>query len=168
MKKQPEANTAKVETVCNGVASQGVRRTTEDATPLQTPPEKPSPDMEVVALAKRRRFSLADKLRILKAADLCTIPGEIGALLRKEGIYSSSLSSWRHQRNAAQVASLAAKKRGPKPDEQHATLQQVAKLTQTNAHLQSQLDKALLVIDVQKKVSMLLGLMPMTGLCGST
>jgi transposase-like protein len=114
--------------------------------------------MEVVARAKRRQFSAADKQRILLAADRCTQPGEIGALLRREGIYSSTLCTWRGQRRAAELAALAAQKRGPKPDLQRADAQQIAQLSRDNARLQLQLDKALLVIDVQKKVSMLLGL----------
>ena len=116
------------------------------------------PDMEVVARAKRRQFSSADKQRILQAADRCTQPGEVGALLRREGIYSSILSTWRGQRRAAELAALATHKRGPKPDLQRADAQQIARLNRDNARLQIQLDKALLVIDVQKKVSMLLGL----------
>ena len=62
---------------------------------------------EVVALARRRHFSNADKRRILEAADRCTKPGEVGALMRREGVYSSSLSTWRRQREAAELAALA-------------------------------------------------------------
>lgn len=167
MKKQAKAHRAKVTIVSTGVASQGARRATVDATPVETPPAQPTPDMEVVARAKRRRFSSADKLRILNAADRCNLPGEIGALLRREGVYSSCLSTWRQQRLVAQLDAIATKKRGPKPDAQHANVQQIARLTHDNARLQAQLDKALLVIDVQKKVSMLLGLTPMASLNGS-
>ena len=69
----------------------------------------PPPDPEVVATARRRQFS-ADKRRILEAADRCTQPGEIGALLRKEGIYSSHLTTWRKQRAADERAALDAAK----------------------------------------------------------
>ena len=147
--------------------SQGARRATEDAPATAAGDASTTPshtDVQVVARPKRRQFSNADKHRILHAADRCTQPGEIGALLRREGIYSSILSTWRSQRKAAELAALAAQKRGPKPDLQRADTQQIAQLTRDNARLQSQLDNALLVIDVQKKVSMLLGLsIPATG-----
>jgi transposase-like protein len=114
--------------------------------------------MEVVARAQRRRFSNADKRRILAAADRCTKPGEIGALLRREGVYSSSLSTWRRQREAADLAALAAQKRGPKADPNRAEALHIAQLTRENDRLKGRLDKALLVIEVQKKVATLLGL----------
>jgi transposase len=114
--------------------------------------------MQVVAHAQRRRFSNANKRRILAAADRCTEPGAIGALLRREGVYSSSLSTWRRQRDAADLAALAPQKRGPKEDPYRAETLHIAQLTRDNQMLQSRLDKALLVIDVQKKVSVLLGL----------
>ena len=71
-------------------------------------------DAEVVAHARRRQFSNADKRRTLTAADRCTQPGEIGALMRREGVYSSSPSTWRRQREAADLAALAPQKRDPK------------------------------------------------------
>lgn len=114
-------------------------------------PEHPHPDTQVVARAKRRQFSSAERQRILQAADDCTRPGEIGALLRREGLYSSLLSTWRAQRKAAELAALAPHKRGPKPDVQRADAQRIAQLGRDNLRLQNQLDRALLVIDVQKK-----------------
>jgi len=113
--------------------------------------------MEVVPRAKRRVFSNADKRRILAAAERCTLPGEIGALLRKEGVYSSSLSTWRRQREALELAALAPQKRGPKAAPNRAEARHIAKLTAHNERLQSRLDKAMLVIEVQKKVAALLG-----------
>ncbi|AVR87110.1 hypothetical protein Tharo_2654 [Thauera aromatica K172] len=107
--------------------------------------------------ARRRQFSNADKRRILDAADRCTQPGEIGALLRREGVYSSSLSTWRRQREAAELAALAPQKRGPKPDPAAAEARQIAQLMRENERLKSQLDKAHLIIEVQKKVAALLG-----------
>ena len=74
------------------------------------------PDPEVVATASRRQFSNSDKCRILDAADRCAQPGDIGALLRKEGIYSSHLNTWRKQRSAAERAALEPKQRGRKAD----------------------------------------------------
>ena len=86
-------------------------------------------DAEVVARARRRHFSNADKRRILAAADRCTKPGEIGALMRREGVYSSSLSTWRRQREAAELAALAPQKRGPKADPHRAEALHIAQLT---------------------------------------
>jgi len=112
---------------------------------------------EVVPRAPRRRFSPADKKRILEAADHCTKPGEIGALMRREGVYSSSLSNWRRQRENAGLEAMAPKKRGPKPDEARIEARQLALVTRERDRLQERLDKALLVIDVQKKLAALLG-----------
>jgi len=139
-------------------ASQGARRATEDA-PLSAPANPPGSDSEVVPRARRRKFSNADKRRILQAADRCTQPGEVGALMRREGVYSSSLSTWRRQREAADLAALAPQKRGPKADPGRAEALQIAQLTRERDSLQSQLDKAKLVIEVQKKVAALLGLL---------
>ena len=112
--------------------------------------------MEVVPRG-RRFFSKADKQRILQAADRCTAPGEIGALMRREGVYSSSLSTWRRQRKAAEQAALAPHKRGPKPAADRDQVLQIARLTRDNDRLRNRLDKALFVIEVQKKVAALLG-----------
>jgi transposase-like protein len=112
--------------------------------------------MEVVPRG-RRFFSKADKQRILQAADRCTVPGEIGALMRREGVYSSSLSTWRRQRRAAEQAALAPRKRGPKPAADRDETLQIARLTRDNDRLKNRLDKALFVIEVQKKVAALLG-----------
>ena len=116
-------------------------------------------DTEVVPRARRRSFTNADKRRILQAADRCTQPGEIGALMRREGVYSSSLSTWRRQREAADLGALAPQKRGPKGDARRADALQIAQLTRDNDRLKGQLDKANLVIEVQKKVGALLALL---------
>ena len=112
--------------------------------------------MEVVPRG-RRFFSKADKQRILQAADRCSAPGEIGVLMRREGVYSSSLSTWRRQRKAAEQAALAPQKRGPKPAADRDEARQIARLTRDNDRLKNRLDKALFVIEVQKKVAALLG-----------
>jgi len=138
-------------------ASQGARRATEDAPGAAQPSERLGTDSEVVPRARRRQFSNADKRRILQAVDDCTKPGEIGALMRREGVYSSSLSTWRRQREAADLAALAPVKRGPKPDPHRAETLHIAQLTRERDSLKSRLDKALLVIDVQKKLAALLG-----------
>lgn len=118
----------------------------------------PPVDPEVVAIARRRQISPSDKRRILAAADRCTEPGEIGALLRREGIYSSQLATWRKQRAAVGTAGLDNRKRGRKADPALAEAQRMAKLTRENERLRRQLAQARLIIDVQKKVSSLLAL----------
>ena len=79
--------------------------------------------------ARRRTFTNADKRRILQAADSCTKPGEIGALMRHEGVYSSSLSTWRRQREVGELAALTPQKRGPKADPARIDAQHIAQLT---------------------------------------
>jgi len=138
-------------------ASQGARRATEDAAGSATPSAGAGTDAEVVPQARRRHFSNADKRRILEAADRCTKPGEIGALMRREGVYSSSLSTWRRQREAADLAALAPQKRGPKADPHRAEALHIAQLRRDNDRLKDRLAKALLVIEVQKKLAALLG-----------
>jgi len=139
-------------------ASQGARRATEEAPGAADPASGSGSDSEVVARARRRQFTNADKRRILDAADRCTQPGEVGALMRREGVYSSSLSTWRRQREAADLAALAPVKRGPKPDPHRADALHIAQLTRERDKLQRRLDQALLVIDVQKKLAALLGI----------
>ena len=112
---------------------------------------------EVAAVARRRQFSPSDKRRILAAADRCTRFGEIGALLRHEGIYSSHLSTWRKQRAAQGGAGLNAQ-RGRKAGPAIAQAHHSAKLTREIERLRRQLRHAQLIIEVQKKVSCLLAL----------
>jgi transposase-like protein len=141
-------------------ASQGARRATEDAPRSAPPPTPGGGDSEVVPRARRRTFSNADKRRILQAADRCTKPGEVGALMRREGVYSSSLSAWRRQREAAELAALAPQRRGPKVDAAaRVDALQIAQLTRERDRLRVELDQAQLVIEVQKKVTALLDLL---------
>ncbi len=121
-------------------------------------PSAARPDPEVIATAKRRQFSGSDKRRILEAADRCTQPGEIGALLRKEGVYSSHLNTWRRQRTAAEQAALEPQQRGRKADTAQADARRVLLLTQENDRLRRKLAQANAIIDVQKKLCALLGL----------
>lgn len=139
-------------------ALEGARRATGDAPGSAASSDAIGPDSEVVPeVVKRLHRSNAEKRRILAAADRCTRPGEIGALLRREGVYSSSLSTWRRQLEQAELAALAPNKRGPKVAANRAEVQQIAKLTREVARLQGELDKAMLVIGVQKKLATLLG-----------
>ena len=112
------------------------------------------PKTEVVAKAKRKRFTAGEKLRILREVDACQGSGEIGALLRREGIYSSYLTTWRRQRERGELDGLAPHKRGPKPNPEAIEL---AKLRRENARLQERLRRAELIIDVQKKVARMFG-----------
>lgn len=107
-------------------------------------------DSEVVLRAKRRQFSPSDKLRILKEADACTAPGQLGALLRREGIYSSYLSDWRREQEVGQLQGHNAQKRGRPRDEQAAEL---VSLRQENERLKAQLVQAELIISAQKKLA---------------
>ena len=121
-------------------------------------PSDARPDPEVAATGRRRQFSSSEKRRILEAADRCTPPGEIGALLRKEGIYSSHLNPWRQQRAAAERTALEPQKRGRKVDLAQAEERRVAHLTQDNDRLRRKLAQAHPLLEVQKKLCSLLGL----------
>jgi transposase len=115
-------------------------------------------DPEVVPQAKRRRFSAKYKLRILEEADACREAGEIGALLRREGLYSSYLTAWRRQRDQGQLEALSPKKRGRKLSMDEALAEELDALKRENQRLESRLQQAETIIEVQKKLSGLLGL----------
>jgi len=114
------------------------------------------PDPEVVPKAKRRQFTAEYKLRIVREADAGTEPGQIGSLLRREGLYSSYLSTWRRQREEGQLQALSSKKRGRKGQDPSA--EELAQLQRENERLRARLEQAEIIIDVQKKLSKLLGL----------
>ena len=123
--------------------------------------KEPEISPEVPEKAKRRRFTLAYKERILAEADQCTAAGELGELLRCEGLYSSNLSSWRRQRD---LGTLAPNQRGRKPNPNKKETQELAKLKRDNARLTERLRQAELIIEVQKKVSEMMGIkLPETG-----
>ena len=154
---QPKTAMHAVSSLSDPLASQGARRATEDASGSAPPAGQRDASSEVVPHARRRQFSNANKRRILEAADRCTRPGEIGALMRREGVYSSSLSTWRRQREATDLAALAPQQRGPKIPANRAETLQIAQLTRERDGLKRELDKAMLVIDIQKKLAALLG-----------
>ena len=114
------------------------------------------PDPEVVPKGKRRKFSAEYKRRILEKADDCTEAGQIGALLRQEGLYSSHLSTWRQQRERGALEALNPKKRGRKRKDE--LEREVARLQRENEQLQTRLEQAETIIEVQKKLSRLFGL----------
>jgi transposase len=117
----------------------------------------PRPNPEVVARAKRRTYTGEYKQQILAEADAARGSGEIGAVLRRHGLYSSHLTKWRQERKSGMLEGLAAHKRGPKSKANLLTAEN-QKLRRDNERLTDQLRKAEIVIDVQKKVAMLLGL----------
>ena len=117
---------------------------------------RPAPDPQVTAKATRRRFSGEFKLQVLREADACAT-GELGALLRRHGLYSSHLSVWRHERERA-VQDRLSKKRGRKPAERNPLSPRLAQLERENRRLQSRLTQAELLLDIQKKVAALLGI----------
>jgi transposase len=121
------------------------------------PPAPPRPDPEVVVDAKRRTFTAEYKLRILAEADAAAAqPGAIGALLRREGLYSSHLVTWRRERQAGILKGLTPHKRGPQ-SKRNPQDEEIQKLRRENQRLTEELRKAEIVIDVQKKVGALLG-----------
>ena len=122
----------------------------------------PAPDPEVAAKATRRRFTAAYKLSIVERADACESPGEVGELLRREGLYSSHLSAWRKAAREGSLQGLA-KKRGPKPSGGKREARKVRKLEREVARLREEVRKARIIIDVQGKVAGLLGVSPGDG-----
>jgi transposase len=115
------------------------------------------PDPEVSEKPRRRRFSAAYKARIVQAADACTEPGRIGALLRREGIYSSQLSTWRRLYHAGALSSLRDDKRGRKPS-RHPLEEENERLRKQLARTEKRLQQAETIIDIQKKVAQMLGI----------
>ncbi len=108
-----------------------------------------------MAKATRRRFTAEYKLKILRAADACRKPGEIGALLRREGLYTSHLCQWRKQRGGGE---LFEKKRGPVPKEKNPLAAKVAALEKETRRLKARAERAEALVDLQKKVSEILGI----------
>ena len=134
--------------------AEGARRAT-GASVSAVEPSPRMPDPEVPAKVQRRRFSVEYRLRIVKQADACKKSGELGALLRREGLYSSLLTNWRHQREQGALVSMRARKRGPTSQRIDPRVKQ---LEAENARLQRKLQQADTIITVQKKVAEILGI----------
>ena len=122
---------------------------------LVLPPPAAVPDPEVEARPKRRQFAAEYKLGVLREADACKEPGAIGALLRREGLYSSHLVEWRRQREEAAHAQLKSRKRGPKPKLEDPRVKQLERET---ARLERRLKRAETIIEIQKKAAELMGI----------
>ena len=114
------------------------------------------PDPEVLDRPRRRTFTAKYKLKILSELDACSEPGEVGAVLRREGLYSSHISNWREKRAAGELQGLAPRKRGPRS--RNPLVAENARLERETARLQEELRKARLIIDVQKKLSEILNI----------
>jgi transposase-like protein len=125
------------------------------STSLEAP--RMAAETEVTAKAARRRFTATEKLRVLKEADRCTKPGELGALLRREGLYSSHISAWRQARQRGELAGLTPGPRGPKPKPVDPRDRKIAELERETRRLRARLERAEGLIEVQKKVAALLG-----------
>ena len=141
--------------------TEGARRATGVAPSFgrtEEPASMSPPDPEVPEKRRRRKFTAKYKLRILAEAEACNKPGQIGALLRREGLYSSNLSTWTRQKETGLLKALSPKSRGRKGKEKNPLAQQVARLERENERLKQQLRKAEIIIDVQKKISQVLGI----------
>ena len=114
-------------------------------------------ETEVVAKAQRRRFTAEYKRRIVREADRCTKPGELGALLRREGLYSSHLTSWRAARDRGELAGLAPKPRGPKVTPADPRDKKIAEQEREIVRWKQRAERAEALVEVQKKVAALLG-----------
>jgi transposase len=114
-------------------------------------------EVEVLAKPERRRFTVEYKLRILREADRCVRPGELGALLRREGLYSSTVSNWRRARDRGDLSGTGMRKRGPAGRPVDSRDRRIRELERENRRLKVRLERAEALIDVQKKVSELLG-----------
>jgi transposase len=120
--------------------------------------ERTAPSPEVLEKPVRRRFAVEYKMRILAEADACSEPGMLGELLRREGLYSSHLSTWRRLRDEGVLAGLTPKRRGRKAKRKNPLADEVTRLSRENDRLKEQLRQAELLIDVQKKVSEMLSI----------
>ena len=132
--------------VAEGAEAEGARRATAAFGPSVTS-RATDPDPEVPAKAQRRRFPAEYRLRILTQADACKKPGELGALLRREGLYSSLLTNWRRQREQGALQDMRGRRRGPKPRPVDLRVKQ---LEAENRRLQRKLQRAETIITLQK------------------
>src|SRR5271170_873023 len=134
-----------------GAGTDGGRRPTAVPAPVAASPE-------LSDRPRRRTFTAKNKLRILADADRAAATGGIGAILRREGLYSSALTSWRRQRDAGAIGGLSPAMRGPKTAEPNPLATELTRLQQDHARLTQRLTRAEAIIDIQKKVAALLGI----------
>ena len=140
--------------------TEGARRAT--GVPANDSKHQPAafspPDPEVLEKKPRRHFTAAYKLRILQEYESCRESGEIGALLRREGLYHSNISTWHRQRDRGALQGLTPRKRGRKAKKPDPMAQKVARLERENRQLTKKLRQAETIIEVQKKISEILGI----------
>lgn len=149
------------QTVPSPAGMEGARRATgvpEGDGAIQLETAFSPPDPEVAEKKSRRRFTAVYKLRILQEYESCRQPGEIGALLRREGLYHSNISTWRKQRDQGALHGLSPRKRGRKPVRPDPMAQKIARLERENRLLTKKLKQAETIIEVQKKISEILGI----------
>jgi len=144
--------------VPNEEPMEGARRATGVGSSLGEKENLTFPDPEVPEKKVRRNFTAAYKLRILQEADACDQPGQIGRLLRREGLYSSNLTVWRRSRDKGLLQGMSPQKRGRKLKERNPLAAEVAQLQKEKRQLENRLRKADLIIDAQKKISQILGI----------
>ena len=140
--------------------TEGARRATgvfPSGAPAAEAPVATAEETEVVAKAQRRRFTAEYKRRIVREADRCTTAGAIGALLRREGLYSSHLTTWRAARDRGELEGLAPKKRGPKAIPPDPMAKKIAEQEREIGKWRKRAERAEALVEVQKKVAALLG-----------
>ena len=137
---------------------EGARRATGGSPSAAKKPHFSRPDSEVSEKKSRRKFTAKYKLRILEKAEACTEPGQLGALLRQEGLYSSNLTTWRKQRDEGLLKAMSPRKRGRKAQPINPLALEVARLQKENQRIQQKLRQAELIIEAQKKISEILGI----------
>lgn len=140
-----------------GGGSEG-ERSEPERTPAVTAGDRGTPDPEVVGHPVRRRFTAAYKQRILAEVAAAAGTGAVGRIIRREGLYSSTLTAWRKARSNSERAALAPKKRGPKPVPKNPLQAENTQLKREKAQLQKKLHTAELMLELQKKVSQILGI----------
>ena len=138
----------------------GARRATGISSSGRTGGLSVVPDSEVPEKAVRRRFTAEYKRRILREAEACKEQGRVGALLRREGLYSSNLITWRRQADKGTLEALSPKKRGPKEKKPDPSLRRIAELEKVTQKLEHQLRQAELIIAAQKKIAEIFQMSP--------
>ena len=137
--------------------TQGARRATVVPPSTASAPSAPGAGTEVLARPERRRFNAEYKQRVVREADRCSRPGEIGALLRREGLYSSLLTQWRAARDRGELDALSAHKRGPKAVAVDPRDRKLVEQEREIARWRKRAERAEALVEIQKKVSALLG-----------
>ena len=141
--------------------TEGARRATgvfpAGALAAEVPPVEETAEVEVVAKATRRRFTAEYKRRSVREAERCTKPGEMGALLRREGLYSSHVTTWRAARDRGELAGLSPKQRGPKVAPPDPREQRIAEQEREITRWKKRAERAEALVEVQKKLAVLLG-----------